>query len=252
MDSFVPNNPIAELNDEETERLHADGPRTVVEYQVAWAKTYLKNYGYLENSARGIWTLTENGYSEDIASKDEITAFVRKKSRLTDHVPDAYTKNDNQNNEDSSDWIENLTEKMLSLSPEGFERLCQRIFRENGFVKVDVTGRTGDGGIDGIGILKLSLMSFKVLFQCKRYKGSVGAGDIRNFRGAMSGNADKGIFLTTGHFTKSAKEEASRPGAEPIELIDGVDLCNLLKEINLGIKTKQVIIVDDEWFSEFM
>lgn len=243
---------LAELNDEETERLHAGGPRTVVEYQVAWAKTYLKNYGYLENSARGIWTLTENGYSEDIASKDKITAFVRKKSRLTDQVPGAYNKNDNQNNEDSSDWIENLTEKMLSLSPEGFERLCQRIFRENGFVKVDVTGRTGDGGIDGIGILKLSLMSFKVLFQCKRYKGSVGAGDIRNFRGAMSGNADKGIFLTTGHFTKSAKEEASRPGAEPIELIDGVDLCNLLKEINLGIKTKQVIIVDDEWFSEFM
>ena len=140
----------------------------------------------------------------------------------------------------------------MEISAGGFERLCQRIFREKGFVKVEVTGKSGDGGIDGIGTLKLSLLSFNVFFQCKRWKGSVGAGHIRDFRGAMSGRADKGIFLTTANFTSAAKKEAARDGAEPIELIDGVEICNLLKELQLGVTTQEIVVVNFDWFNEYL
>jgi restriction system protein len=116
---------------------------------------------------------------------------------------------------------------------------------------VEVTGRSGDGGIDGRGIARIhGLMSFHVLFQCKRYKGSVGAGDIRDFRGAMMGRADKGLFITTGTFTPAAVKEATRDGAPPIDLLDGNDFAEKLKELGIGVSTKtvEVYTVDEAWF----
>jgi restriction system protein len=109
------------------------------------------------------------------------------------------------------------------------------MLRESGFVHVEVTGRTGDGGIDGKGIARINgFMSFHVLFQCKRYKGSVTAGEIRDFRGAMVGRADKGLFISTGSFTPAAVKEATRDGAPPIDLVDGDELAEKLKELALG------------------
>ena len=137
------------------------------------------------------------------------------------------------------------------LSPSAFERLVQRILRESGFIHVEVTGRTGDGGIDGKGIARIhGFMSFHVLFQCKRYKGSVSASEIRDFRGAMVGRADKGLFITTGSFTPAALKEATRDGAPPIDLVDGNDLGEKLKELSLGIRAQLVerIVVDEDWF----
>ncbi|WP_206528489.1 restriction endonuclease, partial [Mesorhizobium sp. M7A.F.Ca.CA.002.05.1.1] len=119
---------------------------------------------------------------------------------------------------------------LLALDPAAFERLCQRILREAGFIKVEVTGRSGDGGIDGTGVLRVNLLSFHVLFQCKRWKGSVGSGVVRDFRGAMVGRADKGLVITTGTFTADARREAVRDGAPAIDLIDGDGLCDLLKD----------------------
>src|SRR5205807_2837236 len=98
-------------------------------------------------------------------------------------------------------WKDDLLALLRALSPDAFERLAQRVLREAGFLKVEVKGRSGDGGIDGIGVLRVNLLSFQVLFQCKRYQGSVGAGAIRDFRGAMIGRSDKGLVLTTGAFT---------------------------------------------------
>ena len=137
------------------------------------------------------------------------------------------------------------------LKPDAFERLAQRIMRESGFVKVEVTGRSGDGGIDGVGVLRLALLSFQVYFQCKRYKGSVSASAIRDFRGAMVGRTDKGLFITTGTFTADAKREATRDGAPVIDLIDGEYLCDLLKSLKLGVATKMVeeVAIDPEWFA---
>ncbi len=243
---------ITKLSDEEIEVLHLDGPRTKVDYSIAWAKTYLKNFGVLENSQRGVWSLTEKGMREQLPDKEEINAFVR--NLAVSQEPDSGDENQlptETGNEDAEEWIEKLTEVMLSITPEGFERLCQRIFREKGFVKVEVIGRSGDGGIDGTGILKIGLVTFKVFFQCKRYKGSVSSSEIRDFRGAMSGRADKGIFLTTGRFTKGAKTEAERDGAESIDLIDGTELCTLLRELKLGVETEENVVVNDDWFKEF-
>lgn len=139
---------------------------------------------------------------------------------------------------------------MKAMDPAAFERLAQRLLREAGFVKVEVRGKSGDGGIDGVGVLRVNLVSFQVYFQCKRYKGSVGSNEIRDFRGALEGRADKGLFITTGHFTSQASEEATRDGAKAIDLIDGERLCELLKSNRLGVQTEMVerVTIDAQWF----
>lgn len=148
-------------------------------------------------------------------------------------------------------WKEILHQQLLQLKPDAFERLAMRLLRESGFVQVEVTGRSGDGGIDGKGIIKLqNVLSYHVVFQCKRYKESVGAGAIRDFRGAMMGRADKGLFITTGAFTRDAIKEATRDGASPIGLIDGEDLVDMLKQLRLGVEVRMVeeVEVNSAWF----
>lgn len=94
-----------------------------------------------------------------------------------------------------------------------------------------MTGRSGDGGIDGTGVLRVNLLSFHVNYQCKRYAGTVGPGSIRDFRGALAGRADKGLFITTGRFTREAEREAVRAGATAIDLIDGEQLCVVTERV---------------------
>ncbi|HTW42214.1 MAG TPA: restriction endonuclease [Solirubrobacteraceae bacterium] len=95
-------------------------------------------------------------------------------------------------------------------------------------------------------------MSFPVFFQCKRYKGSVGASAVRDFRGAMSGRGDKGLLITTGSFTADAKQEATRDGAPPVDLIDGERLCDLLKEQRMGVNVRLVedVEVSPDFFAD--
>jgi len=143
-------------------------------------------------------------------------------------------------------------EALLALHPAAFEHLAQRLLREAGFLRAPVTGRTGDGGIDGLGIYQLSLLSFPVFFQCKRYRGSVGSSAVRDFRGAMAGRGDKGLLITTGTFTADSRAEASRDGAPLIDLIDGDRLCDLLRTYQLGVTTtvrevEDVTVNTDFW-----
>lgn len=149
------------------------------------------------------------------------------------------------------EWNDRLLAVVQAMTPANFEKLCQRVLRESGFTRVEVTGRSGDGGIDGIGVLRIALLSFHVFFQCKRYKGSVGAPAIRDFRGAMVGRTDKGLLITTGTFTPDAKREATRDGAPVLDLIDGETLCTILKNLNLGVTTRQVeeVSIDPTWFA---
>lgn len=137
-------------------------------------------------------------------------------------------------------WRSALMAQLLALDPSAFERLCQRLLREAGFSKVEVTGKTGDGGIDGTGVLRMNLLSFQVIFQCKRWQGSVGSSTVRDFRGAMVGRADKGLILTTGTFTAEARKEAVRDGAPAIDLVDGEMLCDLLRQHRLGVRVERV------------
>jgi restriction system protein len=182
--------------------------------------------GLLDNSARGVWTLTDKGRDPNLDEHTvlrlhaEYTAKLRAQQRARrkaerDRGP---TDVDEDDQEDSRDWKEELLEALLAMSPAGFERLAQRLLREAGFISATVMGRSGDGGIDGLGVYRLSLVSFPVYFQCKRYRGSVGPGVVRDFRGAMAGRGDKGLVITTGSFTGDAKREATRDGAPPIDL----------------------------------
>lgn len=239
----------------ELEKTNKNG-QSKVRNQIAWARMYLVYSGHIDSSARGVWRLTEKGLHEDLfkLSPTELFRSVHVNFK-SEKSSEASTKA--SNDVDAEEKILDSEETQLlpvlkSLSPEGFERLCQRLLREHGFQNVKVTGRSGDGGIDGEGILELNaLLSFKVIFQCKRYQGSVGAGMIRDFRGAMIGRADKGIFLTTGTFTMDAKKEAVRDGANPIELIDGEKLVHIFEELELGVKPRKVYEVDPDFFKEY-
>jgi len=230
------------LPDEILDVPHKDGPQTEIDYRAAWARTHLKRIGAVDNTARGVWTITDRG--RDVRSEEQARELVRndwadrqqtKKARDTKAPePEATGADDDQ------DWEGALLDILRGMAPDAFERLCQRILRESGFTRVEVTGRSGDGGIDGAGVLRVNLISFHVRFQCKRYAGSVGAPQIRDFRGAMVGRADKGLFITTGAFTTDAQREAVRDGAPAIDLIDGSDLCVLLKNLELGVTTRTV------------
>lgn len=226
--------------------------QTKISYNLAWAKTYLGKAGALENPSHGVWAITEKGKALTAGDVKQIPVEVRKQYKLEkDRKPKSNEEEDLR--PETKDWKDNLLTILTNqIKADAFERLAQRILRESGFVKVEVTGRSGDGGIDGVGVLRLALLSFQVYFQCKKYKGSVSAGAIRDFRGAMVGRTDKGLFITTGTFTAEAKKEATRDGAPAIDLIDGDFLCDLLKNLKLGVATKMVeeISIDSEWFGK--
>ncbi len=221
---------------------HGDGPTTQFEYELAWVRTYLKKVGALENSQRGVWRLTPVGAAMSASELHEVPRRVRElgrhKRQARELSGDELDATDETELELS--WKDKLLDLMKALQPDAFERLAQRLLRESGFTKVEVTGRSGDGGIDGTGVLRVNLLSFHVLFQCKRYNGTVGASIVRDFRGAMVGRADKGLVITTGSFSPDAKREATRDGAPAIDLVDGDTLCDLLKDLGIGVNVKQV------------
>lgn len=228
---------------------HGETGQTEFQYKLAWVRTYLKKYGALDNSERGVWSITDKGENTTEAEAREV--FKKIQSQKKDITP-APTRDSEEIEAEIpvQTWIERTLNSIGSIEPQAFERLCQRLLRESGFIKVEVTGKPSDGGIDGIGVLRMNLVSFQVLFQCKRWKGPVGASVVRDFRGAMVGRADKGLIITTGTFTSEARKEATRDGAPAIDLIDGENLCFLLKDRKLGVHIRLVeeISVDDKFF----
>lgn len=247
---------ILELPIEVQEIMHGNSSKTEVEYRLAWTRTYMKKVGILENSLRGVWSLTTMGRELEKINPEEVVQKVREMTFLKTNdnhninIEDENLENDGVDTPDEiQSWREKLKNILLNLKPDAFERLTQRLLRESGFTQVKVTGKTGDGGIDGTGIVKLNgIISFHMLFQCKRYTGTVSAGEIRDFRGAMQGRADKGLFITTGKFSTPAIEEANRPGTTPIDLVDGDELVDKLRELQLGVAPVNDYIIDEAWF----
>lgn len=247
---------ILKLPIEVQEIMHGDSSKTEVEYRLAWTRTYMKKVGILENSSRGVWSLTTMGRELEKINPEEVVQKVREMTffKANDahniNIEDENLENDGVDTPDEiQSWREKLKNVLLNLKPDAFERLTQRLLRESGFTQVKVTGKTGDGGIDGTGIVKLNgIISFHMLFQCKRYTGTVSAGEIRDFRGAMQGRADKGLFITTGKFSTPAIEEANRPGTTPIDLVDGDELVDKLRELQLGIIPVNDYTIDEAWF----
>ena len=264
---------------------HANGSQTELEYKLAWARTMLKGYGALENIGHNVWRITSLG--ENLTESDVDRSYHEKRRQrrqrranqkvqapntdsndfnsvtsiqgVQDSNRDSNDSNlvtsmseDNESNDtnNSGNWKTGLLKTLQEkVSPSGFEKLIQRILRESGFVKVKVTGQVGDGGVDGVGILKVGLLSFRVVFQCKRFSEPVTLHHIRDFRGAMQGRSEKGLFMTTGHFTSKAREEASRKGAPLIDLFDGDDICELINDLKLGC-IKESISINSSWFEE--
>ncbi len=251
---------IAKISDDILQIPHGEeGTVSEVDYRLAWSRTYLKKFGLLENSSRGIWALSKSDIDIDTLDYVDIVRTVREQEKLTqpkNKKPEAKQKEFEEEVTDevesAEEWKEQLLNVLYNISPAAFERLAQRLLRESGFFQVEVTGKSGDGGIDGKGIVRVSgLLSFHVIFQCKRYKGSITPSQIRDFRGAMQGRADKGLFITTGTFTREAIKEATRDGAPPIDLIDSEILCDKLKELNLGVETKltETINIKSDWYN---
>jgi restriction system protein len=244
------------LTDEQVNEIHR-GNISKLSYRLAWARNYLKRFGLLENSSRGVWALTEEGIKTKSVDKEVVKRKVVSEDKLERLNKEKESKQEQVEENVGNDeinkftWQEQIIEELQSIPPASFERLCQRLLRELGFQNVEVTGQTNDGGIDGKGILKIgSVLSFHVIFQAKRYKGSVSPSIVRDFRGAMVGRADKGLIITTGIFSREAKKEAQRDGAPPIDLIDGNDLAEKLKELRLGVDVELVeqVNIKKDWF----
>lgn len=232
--------------------------------QVAWARFYLARAGLIDSSERGIWSLTEEGRAVSFSQATALQLFKKihslyaaeRKGRPSEGAADESFEGSSPEAavaaHGPSDHRAELLIILKSLPPAGFERLCQRLLRESGFQHVTVTGRSGDGGLDGNGVLEINpFVSFRVLFQCKRYSGAVTPSQVRDFRGAMAGRADKGIILTTGTFTTEAGREAVRDGVPPIELVDGEKLLDMFEKLEFGLTPKSAFIINESFFDDF-
>ena len=251
---------LAQVHPDSQEALLKSGtPR--FDNQIAWARFYLAKAGLIDSSKRGVWTLTDKGRDAHFDRTMAVEVFrevhanfdvAKKSGENADEASDEVLAPETAGSTTHDDHRARLLEILQALPPAGFERFCQRLLRESGFQDVRVTGKSGDGGIDGIGILQVNaLVSFKVLFQCKRYQGSVSPSQVRDFRGAMQGRADKGIIITTGSFTTDAKKESVRDGVPPIELVDGEKLVEMLENLELGLRPVRAFEVNEAFFAEY-
>ena len=231
-----------------------------VAYQLAWARTYLKKYGVITNSERSIWSIMPDYAAAEKLEDKKILRHLndQKKKKKDVHVdpanPELPQDNDPSNDDieypdEAKPWRARLSEILQTMDPFGFERLTQRVLRECGFTQVEVTKKAGDGGIDGTGKLKINgIFSFNVAFQCKRYKGAVGAPEVRDFRGSLTTDIEKGVLITTGTFSKAARDEASNPGKQQIDLIDGEEFINKIVEYGIGVHEVKAYEIDEEFF----
>jgi restriction system protein len=249
------------ITEDEQEELIASGISRFSN-KVDWARFYLVKADFIDASTRGVWSLTEKGRNIKLSNKEAVELFQtihkqftlerkKQKQEASTSPEGKVNTSDELPDEDNNHRIIPLR-KLIELPAGGFERLCQRLLRESGFESVTVTGKSGDGGLDGLGILQVNpFVSFKVLFQCKRYSRSVSPAQVRDFRGAMQGRADKGIILTTGTFTSEAKKEAVRDGVPPIELVDGEKMLDMFETLELGLKPKKAYDIDEKFFDDF-
>ena len=244
--------------EEQNELLKSGAPRFA--NQVAWARNYLKLEGLLDSSRKGVWVLTEAGAKTHLSDEEarkifrKWASYFQKLRQNKAQKPKEKTtvEEDTSLEETYPDHREILLSILKKLPPAGFEAVCQRLLRDSGFDSVVVTGRSGDGGIDGHGVLQINpFVTFKVLFQCKRYDKNVSPSHIREFQGAIGGRADKGIIITTGSFSVEARKEAIRDGASPVELVDGQKLVEMFEILELGLKPKTVYEIDTTFFEQY-
>jgi restriction system protein len=237
----------------------------VPKYQndIYWARMYLVNAGLLEpakTAGHGTWKLTTLGWesAEDMQTAAAIyyqTASKGGKNKDETDMPAPSGDDLQQDIEGTVDWQVQLKEILWSLSDQGFEHLCAAIMTANGLDQIKVTGKSGDKGIDGMGLMYLdgaSLVSIRVAWQCKRYTtGSVRSMEVRNFRGSMDHKTDHGIIFTTSTFTPDAMAESVDLGKTPIRLVPLDQLIQTLKDLKLGVGPAPEHVIDASFFEQY-
>jgi len=260
---------ICDVGEDELAQTNSNGG-SKFENQVSWARFYLSKAGLIDSPRHGVWALSENGKNSNLDSAESLSIFrkvqgeirAEREAGLSDEASADLDAGEEASQEleapDEQDYFNEdeargrLAGHLRETSPEGFERYCAYLLRVFGLQNVRVRGQSGDHGIDGEGDLLINrFVRTKVMFQCKRYAGSVGPKEIRDFRGAILGRAERGVFLTTGVFTSSARLEAVRENTVPIELIDLDELVELAIEQRLGVEEVRALRVNDGFFDKY-
>lgn len=241
---------ILELSDSVLDVMHTNTNMTEIDYRLAWARTLLKNFGAIDNSARSVWSISTD--FTQILTIDGMEVYKKKNiNQISESLSSPSDSIDIEDNtpEEIRSWRQRLHEVLLKMDPYGFERLAQRLLRECGFSQVEVTKKSGDGGIDGTGTLKINgIVTFKIAFQCKRHQGSIGSPEIRDFRGSLTTDIERAVFITTGTFSKSAIEEAEKAGKQQIDLMDGEAFISKIAELQIGVKEVTDYLIDEDFF----
>lgn len=251
---------ILKLTNDILDIMHTDTNLSEVYYRLAWARTCLKNYSAIANSARSVWSICPNYTTVDKVNGEEVYSYHCKKGMISAKEEIGILSESDINNVDTfvpdvnlpeevKGWKQHLHKILLEMNPYAFERLTQRLLRECGFSEVKVTKKSGDGGIDGIGKLKINgIFTFNIAFQCKRYRGNVNVSEIRDFRGSLTTDIEKALFITTGTFTQQAIEDACKSGKQQIDLMDGEEFINKLAELQLGVTEIKDYQINEEFF----
>lgn len=266
-----------ELTEEEKSELLPSGKQTIISNRVSWARFYLEKAGLVKVISRGKYQITQEGVNllaehPTIINNDILYRY----DQFLEFMKQGSTKGNNDNNNikslqpsfteqtpeeilDStykqlqSNLSEEILEKVLQQSPQFFERLVVDLLVKMGYGAGKITGRTGDGGIDGI-IDEDKLGLDVIHIQVKRWQigNNVGRRELQSFVGALAGQSGrKGVFITTSSFTREALEY--NPSNVKIAKIDGKKLADLMITYNLGVSTKvlyELKKIDTDYFEE--
>jgi restriction system protein len=243
---------VLKLSDNQIQIMHSDG-RTKLHYNLAWARTYLKLYGAIDIKTRGIWVITSIFYDKKDIDKNDVILKVRNKRSSKNKTEPENEISFKITEANSYNWREKLITIIKEMNPYSFEEFTKLLLRYIGFEKLKVTQKSNDKGIDGYGIYKINgLVTYKVAFQCKRYTNTpISSSEIRDFRGSLSSEFDRGLFITTSTFSPSAREEAESSGKTLIELIDGENLIEKIAELEIGLKPKTEYEIDFEFYNKY-
>ena len=247
------------LTDEDlTETLPSGYPRYL--NRVGWAKSDLNKTGLIESCGRGLFRISERGsnalpelppqldrkYFEarELGSWKSVSAPPTS-SAGPEARPDETLTPEEQIDETLAELQEALEQEVLtqlrSINPASFERFVVRLLAAMGYGVGEVTGRSGDGGIDGV-IYEDRLKLDRIYLQAKRWADApVGGPDIDGFLGALAKHgANRGVFVTTSRFTQDARRAVELPHLRLV-LIDGEELARLAVEHNVGVSVKRKI-----------
>jgi restriction system protein len=238
----------------------------LIDNRIAWGKSYLKKGGYISFPQRGLVQITEKGRNHsttltvrDLENESSLFDFYKQEkgavtvdNKIQAEISSPQDLIDEGFNRIESEIKADLLQKLKSIDPYFFEKVVLRLLKKMGYGEFIETSKSNDGGIDGI-INEDKLGLDKIYIQAKRFnEGKVREKDIRNFIGAMSGDTNKGVFVTTSEFDEKALEKA-RSAHHKIICIDGIKLVTLMHEFNVGIQvrtTYEIKQIDEDFFDE--